>query len=101
MDPYQDKFPHHFPKLSKNEKMSIACIYPVIKTYQLKGGIIGYKGDVFNIEQGIAGYKEFRAQRQAIQQWLTFLQAKNPLYTDISIDVDLLSQLPEDNSVEG
>eukprot|EP00957_Ditylum_brightwellii_P046943 3562678-Ditylum_brightwellii.AAC.1 len=40
MDPYQDGFPHHFPKLSKIKEMLIACVYPVMKTYPLKGGTI-------------------------------------------------------------
>ena len=47
------------------------------------------------------GYKDFRVQCQAIQQWLTFLHAINPLCANINIDFDLLSQLPEDGSVEG
>eukprot|EP00957_Ditylum_brightwellii_P090899 6921421-Ditylum_brightwellii.AAC.1 len=34
-------------------EMFIACVYPVMKTYYLKGGTIGYKGDVLNIEQDI------------------------------------------------
>ena len=127
MDPYRDGFPHHLPKLSEIEEMLIARVYPVMKTYRLKGGTIGYKGDVLNIEQDIGGlvsslpqrinqlpvmivrkqntnvavgYKDFRVRRQAIQQWLTFLHANNPLYADINIDFDLLSQLPEDGSVE-
>eukprot|EP00957_Ditylum_brightwellii_P039336 2975844-Ditylum_brightwellii.AAC.1 len=77
--------------------MFIACVYPVMKTYCLKGDTIGYKGDVPNIEQDI----DFRVQHQAIQQWCTFLHATNPLYADINIDFDLLFQLPEDGSVKG
>eukprot|EP00957_Ditylum_brightwellii_P032334 2449382-Ditylum_brightwellii.AAC.1 len=81
--------------------MSIALVYPVMMTYWLKGGTLGYKCDVLSIEQGIVGYKEFRVQHQGIQQWLTFLQSNNPLYADIKIDFNLLSQLPEDNGVRG
>eukprot|EP00957_Ditylum_brightwellii_P115133 8780857-Ditylum_brightwellii.AAC.1 len=51
MDPYQYGFPHHLPKLSKIKEMLIACVHHVMKTYQLKGGMVGYKGDVLNIEQ--------------------------------------------------
>eukprot|EP00957_Ditylum_brightwellii_P087703 6678792-Ditylum_brightwellii.AAC.1 len=85
--------------------MLIDHVYPVMKTYHLKGGMTGYKGDVLNIEQDIGGvvsslpqrinqlpimivqkrntnvtvgYKYFRVQCQAIQQWLTFLHANNP-----------------------
>eukprot|EP00957_Ditylum_brightwellii_P034710 2630999-Ditylum_brightwellii.AAC.1 len=98
-----------------------------MKTYCLKGGWIGYKGDALNIEQDIGGlvsslsqrinqllimivqkntnvtvgYKDFKVRCQAIQQWLTFFHAKNPLYDDINIDFDLLSQLPEDGSIKG
>eukprot|EP00957_Ditylum_brightwellii_P110852 8455088-Ditylum_brightwellii.AAC.1 len=63
MDPYQDGFPHHLPKLSKIEEMLIVCVYPVVKTYQLKGGTIGYKGDVLNIEQDIGGLVSSLPQR--------------------------------------
>eukprot|EP00957_Ditylum_brightwellii_P172738 13149728-Ditylum_brightwellii.AAC.1 len=80
MDPYRDRFPHHLPKLSKIKEILIAYVYPVMKTYWLKGGTIGHKGDVLNIEQDIDG---------------------NPLYADINIDFDLLSQLPKGSSVEG
>eukprot|EP00957_Ditylum_brightwellii_P210454 15364990-Ditylum_brightwellii.AAC.1 len=80
MNPYQDGFPHHLPKLTKIEEMLIACICPKMKTYQLKGGTIGYKGNNLNTEQDIAN---------------------NPLNTDINIDFGLLSQLPKDNSVKG
>eukprot|EP00957_Ditylum_brightwellii_P055003 4169344-Ditylum_brightwellii.AAC.1 len=81
--------------------MLIAHVYPVMKTYCLKGGTVGYKGDVINIGQDIVGYNDFRVRCQAIQQWLTFLHANNPLYTNININFNLLSQLPEDNIVEG
>eukprot|EP00957_Ditylum_brightwellii_P169542 12903851-Ditylum_brightwellii.AAC.1 len=53
MDPYQDGFPHHLQKLSKIKEMLIACVYPVMKTCHLKGGMIGYKRDVLSIEQYI------------------------------------------------
>eukprot|EP00957_Ditylum_brightwellii_P180399 13742175-Ditylum_brightwellii.AAC.1 len=87
MDPYQDGFPHHLSKISKIEEMLIACVYSVMKTYQLKGGTI-------------VGYKDFRVHHQAIQQWLTFLQANNPLHTDINTDFGFLFKLTEDSSVE-
>eukprot|EP00957_Ditylum_brightwellii_P123531 9419090-Ditylum_brightwellii.AAC.1 len=59
MDLYQDGFPHHFPKLSKTKEMLIAHLYHVKKTYLLKGGMVGYKGDVLNIEQDISGLVSF------------------------------------------
>eukprot|EP00957_Ditylum_brightwellii_P165953 12635621-Ditylum_brightwellii.AAC.1 len=95
MDPYQDGFPQHLPKLSETEEMFIACAYPVMKIYCLEGGTVGYKGDMLNIDQDIGrlvssllqkinqlpimvvqkcnmnvtmGYKDFRVQHQAIQQ---------------------------------
>eukprot|EP00957_Ditylum_brightwellii_P120233 9173887-Ditylum_brightwellii.AAC.1 len=58
--------------------MLIVCVYSVMKTYWFKGGMIGYKGEVLNIEQDIGG----------------------PLNADINIDFNLLSQLPEGNSVK-
>eukprot|EP00957_Ditylum_brightwellii_P031816 2412466-Ditylum_brightwellii.AAC.1 len=47
MDPYQDGFPCHLPKLFKIEEMLIVCVYPVIKTYWLKLGTIGYKSPIY------------------------------------------------------
>eukprot|EP00957_Ditylum_brightwellii_P187119 14252098-Ditylum_brightwellii.AAC.1 len=70
-------------------------------THCLKGGTIGYKADVFNIEQDIVGYKDFRIQCQVIQKLLTFLHASNPLCADINIDFNPLFQLPEDGSIKG
>eukprot|EP00957_Ditylum_brightwellii_P027003 2041662-Ditylum_brightwellii.AAC.1 len=43
MNPNQDRFPHHLPKLSKIEEMMIARVYPVMKTCWLKGVTVGYK----------------------------------------------------------
>eukprot|EP00957_Ditylum_brightwellii_P046444 3525149-Ditylum_brightwellii.AAC.1 len=63
MDPCQDGFPHHLTKLSKIKEMLIACVYPVMKSYQLKGGTIGYKGDIFNTEQDIGGLVSSLPQR--------------------------------------
>eukprot|EP00957_Ditylum_brightwellii_P075895 5768634-Ditylum_brightwellii.AAC.1 len=55
MDLYQDGLPHHLPKLSEIKEMLIAYVCPVMKTYRLKGGTIGYKGNVLSIEQDIGG----------------------------------------------
>eukprot|EP00957_Ditylum_brightwellii_P203191 15333592-Ditylum_brightwellii.AAC.1 len=63
MDPYQDGFSHNLPKLSKIKEMLIAYVYPVMKTYCLKGGTISYKGDVLNIEQDIGGLVSSLPQR--------------------------------------
>eukprot|EP00957_Ditylum_brightwellii_P160407 12211189-Ditylum_brightwellii.AAC.1 len=43
--------------------MLIACVYPVMKTYCLEGGMIGYKRDVLNIEQHIGGLVSSLPQR--------------------------------------
>eukprot|EP00957_Ditylum_brightwellii_P059556 4522582-Ditylum_brightwellii.AAC.1 len=63
MDPYQDRFLHHLPKLSKIKEMLIVHIYTAMKTYQLKGDMIGYKGGVLNIEQDIGGLVSSSPQR--------------------------------------
>eukprot|EP00957_Ditylum_brightwellii_P057592 4366833-Ditylum_brightwellii.AAC.1 len=55
MDPFQDGFPPHLPKLSKIKEILIARVYPAMKTYHPKEGMTGYKGDVLNIEQDIGG----------------------------------------------
>eukprot|EP00957_Ditylum_brightwellii_P005013 382098-Ditylum_brightwellii.AAC.1 len=48
--------------------MLIAQVYPVMKTYCLKGGTISYKGDVLNIEQDIGGLVS-SLQKQKIRMW--------------------------------
>eukprot|EP00957_Ditylum_brightwellii_P164229 12503270-Ditylum_brightwellii.AAC.1 len=63
MNPYQDGFLHHLPKFSEIVEMLITCVYPVMKTYHLKGGTIGYKGDVLDIEQNISGLDSSLLQR--------------------------------------
>eukprot|EP00957_Ditylum_brightwellii_P050575 3835116-Ditylum_brightwellii.AAC.1 len=55
-------------------EMLIACMYPVMKTYCLKGGMIGYKGDVFNIGQDIGGLVSSLPQR--IDQLSTMIVQK-------------------------
>eukprot|EP00957_Ditylum_brightwellii_P011695 883740-Ditylum_brightwellii.AAC.1 len=42
MDPYQDGFTHHLPKLSNIKDMLISCVYPAMKIYWLKGSTIDY-----------------------------------------------------------
>eukprot|EP00957_Ditylum_brightwellii_P197670 15059486-Ditylum_brightwellii.AAC.1 len=63
MDPYQDGSPHHLPNFSKTKEMLIALIYSVMKIYWPKGGTVGYKGDVLNIEQDIDGLVSSILQR--------------------------------------
>eukprot|EP00957_Ditylum_brightwellii_P203777 15336185-Ditylum_brightwellii.AAC.1 len=63
INPYQDGFLHHLPKPFKIKEMLIACIYPVMKTYWLKGGTIGYKADILNIERDICGLVSSLLQR--------------------------------------
>eukprot|EP00957_Ditylum_brightwellii_P125186 9543839-Ditylum_brightwellii.AAC.2 len=63
IDLYQDGFPHNLSKLSKVKEMLIACIYPVMKIYWLKGSMAGYKGDVLSIEEDIGGLLNSLPQR--------------------------------------
>eukprot|EP00957_Ditylum_brightwellii_P172560 13136858-Ditylum_brightwellii.AAC.1 len=69
--------------------MLIACVYPVMKTYCLKGGMIGYKEDVLKIEQDISS-------------WIQRLQSLTS--SNIAVAYPSLCKqptLPEDGSVEG
>eukprot|EP00957_Ditylum_brightwellii_P091052 6932289-Ditylum_brightwellii.AAC.1 len=107
--------------------MLVDRVYPVMKTYRLEGGTVGYKGNVLNIEQDIKGlvmslparvnqlpiiivrkrnssstpgFKDFRVRCQVIKDWLTFLSQHNPHYSDITIDAQALEELPVDGTIE-
>lgn len=43
--------------------------------------------------------KDYKVRRRAIQLWLEYLKQNHPGYTDLEIDQDALSQLPEDGDV--
>eukprot|EP00957_Ditylum_brightwellii_P200549 15289153-Ditylum_brightwellii.AAC.1 len=59
-----------------------ACVYPVMKTYWLKGGTVGYKGDVFNIKQDIGGL--VLSLLQSINQLLIIIVQK--LHISMRVD---------------
>eukprot|EP00957_Ditylum_brightwellii_P133738 10197260-Ditylum_brightwellii.AAC.1 len=63
MDPCQEEFQHHLPKISKIKEMLTACVYPMMKTYWLKGSMIHYKGGDLSIEQDICGSLSSLPQR--------------------------------------
>ena len=44
-------------------------------------------------------FKDFNVKRNNIKMWLELLVEHNPLYTNQSINDDLLNELPEDGSV--
>ena len=127
MDPGHDNIlMHDLPVLTEIEEMFISRVHVVMQAYRLKGGRMGYKGNVLNIEQDVKktletlplspnqlpviivrmknqqneeGFKDFRVRRNAILQWLYFLKAKNHLYRDLNIDLDAAQNLPVDGDI--
>ena len=54
MDPGHDNIlMHDLPVLTEIEEMFISRVHVVMQAYRLKGGRMGYKGNVLNIEQDV------------------------------------------------
>eukprot|EP00957_Ditylum_brightwellii_P189319 14409802-Ditylum_brightwellii.AAC.1 len=71
--------------------MLIVRVYPVMQTYGLKGGMLGYRGDILSIDQDIGGCDSGMQRLQSPMSNNTtvsyFSSSKQPT-------------LPEDNSVK-
>eukprot|EP00957_Ditylum_brightwellii_P006536 495217-Ditylum_brightwellii.AAC.1 len=97
------------------EEMLITCMYPVMKTYWLKGGTIGYKGNVLNIGQDISGLVSSLPQRidhilimivqkqnKNVTARYKILQSPMLNYTTVAyLSSSKQPTLPEDGSVKG
>ena len=106
MDPRP--LPEHLPRLSTVEEMIVSLVCPVMKAYRLKGGMLGYKGNVINFSQDVVEFAkslprrvnevpvvvvrrkkgasptehaDFRVRRDNIRQWLEFLFENHPEYS--------------------
>ena len=52
MEPFNNVYPHHLPKLSSIEETLISRSHTVIKCYRMKGtGQAIYKGNVVNLQK--------------------------------------------------
>ena len=128
MDPCPRFLHFLLPKLSPIEEMLIAWVHPFMRVFRLDGGMLGYKGNVANLEQDIdqfvtvlptlpadlpcvvvkkpshsapSGFHEFKVSRRNIMAWLDFLKRHNPFYANIDLDVAQLrcERIPEDGSL--
>lgn len=110
------------PELSEIEQMLIALHQPVMKVYRIKGGAMGFSGNVINLPQNVDdlldqlprtlpalnvivvrrnngtpdNYKDFKVNKNTIMAWLTFLRQFNRYYRHIRINQQILNELPED-----
>lgn len=113
--------------LTMVEQLFIARVHPVMRIYQVRAsgstGQFHYSGNIININQdiippatslplaptqlgivivrraGLDGYTDFRVRKRVVLNALQCLQAINPLYSDITINDQVLSSLPEDGNI--
>src|SRR6266487_1807910 len=123
--------PAHLPQLTQIEEMLIAPVHALLQVWQVRGGQTKYTGHTCNFPQENAVFhskvpllpekcdiiimrctgldtqneeqifQDFRVQRQAIQQWLEYLETHHPTFQSrrVTVDYTLLDQLPEDGLV--
>ncbi|KAN0072007.1 hypothetical protein V8E54_009736, partial [Elaphomyces granulatus] len=113
----------HLPALSQVEEMLIARVHLHLEAKRIRGLQYQYTGHtvcfmnnstklydspsrccrgiwIFFYSDPHSQYlNDFKVNRSKIVQWLTFLKQNCPVYRDILIDADALSQLPEDGNV--
>ena len=122
--------PHNLPVLTHTEQILIARNHVAMQCVRLPGGSIAYKGSVINLEKlHVAetlnrlpvpvnqlpirlvvkfgtpslplGGPEFVVRNSAVRQWLHYLKTHNPAYSDITIDEEVITSLPDNGSVLG
>jgi hypothetical protein len=126
--PHGRSYPFHLPELHPTEQQLIAPAYVVMRAYRMEKGNYGYKGQCLNLQQNIQdvadslpqrvedlpicwirkrnqqtpeGHRDFRVRRAAVREWLVWLKANNPLYSNIEINTEEIDALPEDGDVLG
>jgi ATP-dependent DNA helicase PIF1 len=124
MDP--GDIPDELKSLSEIEEMLIAQVCTVISVYRLRGGQLGYRGNVINFNQDIhefitrlprnpssldvlvvrrqssndpSAFRDFTVRRSKVCRALLWLKENNTYYNDITIDNEILESLPENGSV--
>ena len=111
--------------LTQAKDMLIAKGCPVMRVYRLKGGQPGYGGHVVSLAENIGDFvnslprpgrdlpiivvrrqggegthKDLLVHRQRVFDALNWLQANNPFYSDIRINMDNLISLPDNGSLQ-
>ncbi|KAK6987993.1 hypothetical protein R3P38DRAFT_2660964, partial [Favolaschia claudopus] len=119
------------PKLTQIEEILISPVHALVSLYQIRGGQFKYSGHCCNFARDIATFhnrvpllpeecdiiimrrkgvdagsdedvhEDFRVRRDAIQQWLEYLQDNHPSFRSrsVAIDWDRVNNLPQDGSV--
>ena len=112
---------HSAYRISQVEEMLIARACPIMCIYRKHGGQRGYKGHVINFPQNVQGFlntlpcnvtelpilvvrrhgaenthKDFQVSRDCILAALQWLKQNSPCYSDITIDLGLIANLPID-----
>ena len=123
MDP--GSVPYQLKGLTQAEEMFIAKGCPVMRVYRPKGGQRGYGGYVVILAQNIGDFvnslprparelpiivvrrqggegthKDILVRRQRVFDALNWLRANNPFYSDISVNTDNLTSLPDNGSLQ-
>ncbi len=123
---YPGEVPDELKELSEIEEMLIAQVCAVMSVYRLRGGQLGYRGNVINFSQDIqdfttqlprhpssldvlvvrrksandpTAFRDFIVRRSKVFRALIWLKENNPYYNDITIDKEILDSLPENGSI--
>ena len=123
---YPGEVPDKLKELSEIEEMLIAQVCAVMSVYRLRGGQLGYRGNVINFSQDIqdfttqlprhplsldvlvvrrksandpTAFRDFIVRRSKVFRALIWLKENNPYYNDITIDKEILDSLPENGSI--
>ena len=110
--------------LTQVEEMLISAVMPVMTLYRLRQGQYGYSGHVVNLPQDITSFAsilprhpqdldvlivrregsnqshhDFQVRRSVVLHALQWLVDNNIYYRNITIDPEVVAQLPEDGDV--
>lgn len=123
MDP--GPVPSQLQNLTQVEEMLISAVLPIMTLYRLPQGQYGYSGHVVNLPQDISSFartlprhpqdldvivirresgqshRDFRVRRSVVLRALQWLVANNTYYCNITINNEVLAQLPEDGDLSG
>ena len=112
--------PLQLQELTQTEEMIIARALPIMRVYIKPGGQRGYRGHCVNLPQNVQelanslsrqpkellviivkvkgsdnSFKDVTVRRQKVHDALLWLIANNPLYANVTIDLQSLNALPQ------
>ena len=116
--------PPELQDLSQTEEMLISPIMPMMTTYRLPHGQLGYSGHVISLPQAVDDFvkslprspqeicvlivrkhftdgrhKDFRVRKHKILAALQWLLSNNTYFKDVTIDQETLNELPLDGTL--